>query len=92
MFLSGRPRLRSSAPKAKGSGLWISTCGTGYYCWKFPETSLEHFHGYTEGFKARVKVQGSNVEEKIDVTQRLGEEVAPCADEPRDLKATVRRL
>jgi len=43
---------------AEGKGLWLVDfdCGTGYFCWKFPEANLEHFHGYTEGFQARVKV------------------------------------
>ena len=43
---------------AEGKGLWLVDfdCGTGYYCWKFPEDSLDHFHSYTEGFQARVKM------------------------------------
>jgi hypothetical protein len=43
---------------AEGKGLWLVDfdCGTGYYCWKFPEEKLEHFHSYTEGFQARVKL------------------------------------
>ncbi len=43
---------------AEGKGLWLVDfdCGTGYYCWKFPEDRLEHFHSYTEGFQARVRL------------------------------------
>lgn len=43
----------------EGKGLWLVDfdCGTGYYCWKFPETTLEHWHSYTEGFQARVKIK-----------------------------------
>jgi hypothetical protein len=69
---------------AESKGFWLVDfdCGTGYYCWKFPESNLEHFHGYTEGYKARVKVQGSNVEEKVDAVQRLGEEIAPAQMSP----------
>jgi hypothetical protein len=39
-------------------GLWLVDfdCGVGYFCWKFPEASLTYFHGYTEGFKSRVKI------------------------------------
>ncbi len=42
---------------AEGKGLWLVDfdCGTGYYCWKFPEDRLEHYHSYTEGFQARVR-------------------------------------
>lgn len=37
-------------------GLWLVDfdCGSGYYCWRFPEPSLEYFHGYDEGFGGRV--------------------------------------
>ena len=39
-------------------GLWLIDFdnGAGYYCWKYPEPALEHFHGYDEGFAARVKL------------------------------------
>jgi len=37
-------------------GLWLIDFdnGSGYYCWKYPETSLQFFHGYEEGFGGRV--------------------------------------
>ncbi len=39
-------------------GLWLVDfdCGVGYFCWKFPENSLGFFHGYTEGFKSRIRL------------------------------------
>lgn len=39
-------------------GLWLIDfdCGSGYYCWKHPESSLQYFHGYEEGFNGRVKL------------------------------------
>jgi len=39
-------------------GLWLVDfdSGSGYYCWKYPEPALQHFHGYDEGFKGRVKL------------------------------------
>jgi hypothetical protein len=39
-------------------GLWLVDfdSGAGYYCWKYPEPALEHFHGYEEGFGGRVKL------------------------------------
>lgn len=39
-------------------GLWLIDfdSGSGYYCWRYPESSLEHFHGYDEGFPGRVKL------------------------------------
>jgi len=40
-------------------GLWLVDFdnGSGYYCWKWPEESLQYFHGYDEGFQGRVKLQ-----------------------------------
>ena len=39
-------------------GLWLVDwdCGDGYYCWKYPEEILCHFHGYEEGFAGRVAI------------------------------------
>ena len=40
-------------------GLWLVDfdSGAGYYCWKYPENSLEYFHGYDEGFAGRLPLQ-----------------------------------
>lgn len=40
-------------------GMWLVDwdCGDGYYCWKFPEESLAHYHGYDEGFAGRMPIQ-----------------------------------
>jgi regulator of sirC expression with transglutaminase-like and TPR domain len=40
-------------------GLWLVDfdSGAGYYCWKYPEQSLDHFHGYEEGFAGRLPLQ-----------------------------------
>jgi regulator of sirC expression with transglutaminase-like and TPR domain len=40
-------------------GLWLVDfdSGAGYYCWKYPESSLEYFHGYEEGFAGRLPLQ-----------------------------------
>jgi hypothetical protein len=39
-------------------GLWLVDFdnGSGYYCWRHPESSLQYFHGYDEGFTGRVKL------------------------------------
>jgi len=39
-------------------GLWLVDwdCGDGYYCWRYPESSLAHFHGYDEGFASRMPI------------------------------------
>ena len=40
-------------------GLWLVDfdSGAGYYCWKYPELSLDFFHGYDEGFAGRLPLQ-----------------------------------
>jgi hypothetical protein len=39
-------------------GLWLVDFdkGDGYFCWQYPEASLEYFHGYTEGFAGRTRL------------------------------------
>lgn len=39
-------------------GLWLIDfdSGSGYYCWQYPEPSLQYFHGYEEGFGGRIKL------------------------------------
>lgn len=36
-------------------GLWLVDfdTGDGYLCWKFPELTINHYHGYDEGFAGR---------------------------------------
>ncbi len=43
--------------EVKGAWLVDFDNGSGYYCWKWPEERLEHFHGYDEGFSRRVRIQ-----------------------------------
>lgn len=40
-------------------GLWIADfdSGDGYFCWKYPEKTIEHWHTYTDGFSKRVSVE-----------------------------------
>lgn len=44
---------------AKPKGLWLADFdnGSGYYCWKFPETKIQFFHGYNEGFSGRKTIE-----------------------------------
>jgi hypothetical protein len=39
-------------------GIWLVDFdnGSGYYCWQYPEESLQYFHGYEDGFGGRVKL------------------------------------
>lgn len=40
-------------------GLWLVDFdnGSGYYCWKHPEASLDYYHTYEDGFSGRVRIQ-----------------------------------
>ena len=40
-------------------GLWLVDFdnGEGYYCWKYPEDTVAHYHGYDEGFAGRMSIQ-----------------------------------
>jgi len=39
-------------------GIWLVDFdnGSGYYCWQYPEESLQYFHGYEDGFRGRVRL------------------------------------
>jgi len=39
-------------------GLWLVDFdnGEGYYCWRYPEESIGHFHGYDDGFAGRMPI------------------------------------
>jgi hypothetical protein len=43
--------------EVKGPWLVDFDSGAGYYCWKWPEESIDFFHGYEEGFAGRVRIQ-----------------------------------
>ncbi|WP_295902381.1 DUF2203 domain-containing protein [uncultured Bdellovibrio sp.] len=44
---------------AEPKGLWMADFDNaeGYYCWKFPETEINHWHGYQDGFSGRILVE-----------------------------------
>jgi hypothetical protein len=39
-------------------GLWLVDFdnGEGYYCWRYPEDTVAHFHDYDGGFRGRMKI------------------------------------
>lgn len=41
----------------KGTWLVDFDNGSGYYCWKFPETEIRYWHAYQDGFSGRVELQ-----------------------------------
>ncbi|WP_257312184.1 DUF2203 domain-containing protein [Geothrix fuzhouensis] len=42
--------------EADVKGLWLVDfdSGDGYWCWAYPEESLDHWHSYEGGFRSRV--------------------------------------
>ncbi len=44
---------------AEPKGLWMADFdnGEGYYCWKYPETEINHWHGYQDGFSGRILIK-----------------------------------
>jgi hypothetical protein len=55
----GRWAREMEALGAEVKGLWLIDFdnGSGYYCWRWPETELAHYHGYDEGFSGRIRIQ-----------------------------------
>jgi hypothetical protein len=42
--------------EAKGPWLVDFDNGNGYYCWSYPEATITHYHGYSDGFDGRLRI------------------------------------
>ena len=42
----------------EAKGLWLIDFdnGEGYYCWKYPELTLDYYHDYSSGYSGRIKL------------------------------------
>jgi len=49
--------VRAMGVEAKGLWLVDFDNGEGYYCWKYPEAAIAHYHGYDDGFAGRIPIQ-----------------------------------
>ena len=49
-------KLRVMGLEVKGLWLVDFDNGEGYYCWKYPESTILHYHSYDEGFAGRIKI------------------------------------
>lgn len=49
-------QVQRLGPEVRGLGLVDFDNGDGYYCWKYPESAVLHYHGYGEGFAGRMKI------------------------------------
>jgi hypothetical protein len=45
-------------------GLWLVDFdnGKGYFCWKYPESKIEYWHKYTDGFTGRIHISELELE------------------------------
>ena len=50
----------------KPKGLWMADFdnGSGYFCWKFPETEVKFCHGYQDGFTGRKTIENQNISDQ----------------------------
>lgn len=46
----------------QAQGLWIADFdnGSGYFCWKYPETKIGFQHGYKDGFSGRQQIENED--------------------------------
>ena len=49
--------VRALGLEAKGLWLVDFDNGDGYYCWRYPEPVISHYHGYDDGFAGRIPIQ-----------------------------------
>jgi hypothetical protein len=49
--------VRALGLEAKGLWLVDFDNGEGYYCWRYPEAAISHYHGYEDGFAGRMPIQ-----------------------------------
>lgn len=73
----GKVRKLGALPQ----GLWIADIdsGDGYFCWKFPEPTVQFWHGYTDGFSKRRPVDGSTAFVPLKKTAEPDFKLSPSA-------------
>jgi hypothetical protein len=49
-------RVRALDVEVKGLWLVDFDNGHGYYCWRYPEELVSHYHSYDDGFAGRMKI------------------------------------
>lgn len=48
--------IRSIGCEVKGLWLVDWDAGDGWFCWRYPEPTIGHYHAYDEGFAGRVPI------------------------------------
>jgi hypothetical protein len=57
IMLSWAREMTELGIDVKGAWLVDFDSGDGYWCWRWPEETLDYYHGYDEGFAGRVRIQ-----------------------------------
>ena len=70
-------------------GLWIADfdAGDGYFCWKFPERTIQFWHRYSDGFSKRLLVEDRC--KTISIQDRLRRKIlsiSPATLQPTEIK------
>lgn len=65
LFVQWQTKMTKLGVEGKGMFMVDFDTGVDYLCWKFPETSLEHRHEYTEGMQHRTKICDDSCSEKV---------------------------
>ncbi len=56
IFEEWQGKIQKLGCEAKGMWLVDFDNGEGYYCWHYPESDIDYFHSYSEGFRGRTKL------------------------------------
>ena len=54
---SWNAKVRKMGGIPKGMWLVDFDCGDGYFCWKYPEPEVLHWHEYKSGFPGRISLE-----------------------------------
>jgi hypothetical protein len=67
-------------------GLWLADfdSGDGYFCWKFPERSIEYWHHYNDGYTKRMLITDRH--KPLSLQDRLRNKIIRLA--PLSVKST----
>lgn len=57
IMLSWAREMTELGIDVKGAWLVDFDSGDGCWCWRWPEETLDYYHGYEEGFAGRVRIQ-----------------------------------
>lgn len=74
-------------------GLWLADfdSGDGYYCWKYPERTVEFWHSYNDGYSRRVQAEKKPTHASTDKTA-TADVTAPASGQSKSHRMPPRRF